>query len=178
MRFLDPRGVVRRHDQRNIAERRHLAAIAAEQAYPGDAELAGGLQCHENVGGIAGCGNAEQAVAPAADGADLARKHLFVAIVVADAGERRGIRGQGDRSERIALCTKPSGQLGGDVLAIGGGTAVAAEQQLASAAQRIGDRAGCCREDRLQPGHSLKGFKVRLQRIGERTHPRVTSGEL
>jgi hypothetical protein len=24
----------------------------------------------------------------------------------------------------------------------------------------------------------LKGFKVRLQRIGERTHPRVTSGEL
>lgn len=64
------------------------------------------------------------------------------------------------------------------MLAIGGGTAVTTEQQFAAPAQRIGDRTARGRKGGLQPGHSLEGFKVRLQRMRERTHPRVTSAEL
>src|SRR5262249_50952131 len=74
----------------------------------------------------------------------LAREHTLVAIVVADRGEERGVRGQRDRRQRLSLVAEAADELGGKVLRIRGAAAVAAGENLATRTQALvhhGDRA-------------------------------------
>ena len=82
-------------------------------------------------------------VAGAADRFDLAREQALVAVVVADRGEHRGVGGQREGGQARAVVGEPADQLAGQMLRVGGAAAVAGEQDLVAAAQRVD--AGRCR---------------------------------
>ena len=128
------RAVVRDgHDQARIGDRLDLAAVAAGERRGGDAHAARRLQRRDDVGRLAGGGDADGEVAAPADRLDLPREKLLEAEIVADRGERRRVGGQRDRGDRRAVLDVADGQLGREVLRIGGAAAIAEEQDLAAA---------------------------------------------
>ena len=66
----------------------------------------------------------------------LAREHLLEAVVVADRRHRRAVVGQRQRGQRRALEQVAAGELGGDVLGVGGAAAVAEHSTLPPARKR------------------------------------------
>jgi hypothetical protein len=101
----------------------------------------------QHVGRVAARGEGEQHVAGRAQRRDLLGEDDFVAVVVADRGEDRGVDGEGDRGEARALALEPADELGREVLGVGRRAAVAAHQDLAPAGDaadqrtdRVGDR--------------------------------------
>ena len=135
VRFLNPCGVGRGYDKGDIAMRDQLATVAPKKSDSCQPEICCGLKRLQNVDRITGGRDAEKAIAPMPQRADLSRKHLIESVVVADAGERGTIGGQCDRSNGRALGAQPAGQFGCDMLAIGGRSAVAAKQQFTAIAQ-------------------------------------------
>ncbi len=65
-------------------------------------------------------------------GFDLTAEDLFEAVVVADGGEDGGIGGKSDGGQAFAMAAEASDQLGGNVLGIGRGAAVAAQVDAAA----------------------------------------------
>ena len=80
----------------------------------------------DNVGGVAGGGDADQNVAGTSERAHLFAEHMVKAVVVADGGQRGSVRRQRDGGKFHALFFKASGHFGGEVLRVGSRTAVAA----------------------------------------------------
>ncbi len=95
-------------------------------------------------GRTAAGGDRDQRVARARQRLHLLREHLIEMVVVADRGERRGVGGERNRRKRRTLALEAVGELGGEVLGIGGRTAVAADENLAAVAQCRSKPDGCC----------------------------------
>ena len=84
----------------------------------------------EDVGGVAGGGDAEEDVAGLAEGFDLAGEDLVEAEVVAAGGEDGGVGGEGDGAEGGAVVGEADDELGDEVLGVGGGASVAGDEEL------------------------------------------------
>src|SRR5262249_36236738 len=75
-----------------------------------------------------------------AQGAQLPREHVLEAHVVAGGGQGRAIGGQRDRGDRRPVLDVADGELGRQVLRVGGAAAIAEPQDLAAAAGRRNGR--------------------------------------
>jgi hypothetical protein len=145
----------------------HLVAGVADRARAGaghrpraQAALPGGLDRGQQVGAAAAGGQHDQHVAGAAVRAHLAGEDLLEAVVVADRGERRGVRRQGDRGQRDPVVAQLAGQLGGQMLGLGGAPAVAGHQHPA-AGEEVGAQLGA------PAGQAGSDAAVGVERRGE-----------
>ena len=142
MCFLGGRSVVAGDDEIDSGESPGLAAAAAEEGYAGQAEALRFGEGGENVGGVAARGEDDQQVAGTGEAGDLARERVFVAVIVADAGEQRAVGGKGDRGERAAILGVATDKFGGEMGGLGGAAAVAADEQFSAAAEGLENEAG------------------------------------
>lgn len=118
MGLLDSCGVVARYNQRQVAQVAEQSAISSEQSDPSDVQFLCRLERLNDIGGVARRGDADQAIPGFAERADLSRKHLIEAVVVADAGECRGVSGQSERREGSSFSSESAGELRRDMLAV------------------------------------------------------------
>lgn len=142
MCFLGGRSVVAGDDEIDSGESPGLAAAAAEEGDAGQAKALRFGEGGENVGGVAARGEDDQQVAGTGEAGDLARERVFVAVIVADAGEQRAVGGKGDRGERAAILGVATDEFGGEMGGLGGAAAVAADEQLSAAAEGLENEAG------------------------------------
>ena len=84
-------------------------------------------------------GKRQQHVAALAEARDLAREHLFEAVIVGDRRQCRGVGGQRDRGVAGTVLLVAADDLGGDMLGVGGAAAIADDQELVAGAQRRDD---------------------------------------
>jgi len=99
------------------------------------AQFAGLEQTGAHVGAVARGRDADGDIAGCAKRLDLAGKDGFEAVIVADRGESGGIGGEGDRGHTAALTAKASDELGGEMLRVGGTSAVAEPEDFSAVAQ-------------------------------------------
>ena len=165
--LLDARGPVVRHAQVHVAGRQHGADLAAALARErDDAHLAFVRRGdrRDDVGRIPGRRYREQRVPGGAERAHLLRVHLLERVVVRDRGEQRRVRGERKRGELGALPLEAADHLGGEVLRVGRGPAVAAGEDLAVAEQARREQvrgAGDRRRERVRRG------ELQLRAVGE-----------
>ncbi len=120
VRLLDVHGNGGGNDDVVIAEGAHLTAVIAGEADGSDALAAGLLECVDDVGGVAGGGDAEEDVSGLAEGLDLACEDLVEAEVVADGGEDGGVRGESNGAEGGAVDGETDDELCDEVLGVSG----------------------------------------------------------
>src|SRR6185312_9444460 len=116
----------------------HAASSVAGEADGGEAHLAGLVEGAEDVGRVAGGGDAEEDVAGLAEGFDLALEDVVEAVVVAAGGEDGGVRGEGNGAEGGAVDGEADGEFGGEMLGVGGGATVAGDEELVAGAHGVG----------------------------------------
>ena len=104
--------------------------------------FAGLVEGVEDVGGVAGGGDAEEDVAGLAEGFDLAGEDLVEAEVVGAGGEDGGVGGEGDGAEGGAVVGEADDELGDEVLGVGGGASVAGDEELAAGLHGVGGELG------------------------------------
>ncbi len=92
----------------------------------------GGLDGFDDVLRVAGGGDGQQDIARMAERAYLLGKHHVVGVVVGDGGDDRGIGGECDGGQFLALALEAAHQLSGEMLRITSGAAVTAGQNLAA----------------------------------------------
>ncbi len=153
-----------RDDQLAGGEALGLAAAAAKEGEAGDAELLRLLEGGDDVGGVAARSDDDHEVARPGQAGDLAREDLFVAKIVADAGQERAVRGKGDRGQGPAGLGVAAHELRREVRRLGRAAAVPADQQLAAAAQRLEDQLAGPVDGRPDLGQRLQ----RARGLGER----------
>ena len=156
-----------------IRVRRHLGG---RRAGDGDRRQAAGprrAQAVDDVRRAARRRDADRHVAGAAERLDLAAEHALEAVVVADRGEHAGVRGQRQRRQGAALAGEAAGQLGGEVLRLGGGSAVAEHQHAPIRGQRgpaerggLGDLRGQRLESALDADRVGDRAAHRVDRVG------------
>src|SRR5207247_716407 len=95
-------------------------------------EMLGGGEGAEDVGGVAAGGEADEEVACVAEGFDLAREDLVEAEIVGGAGDDGGIA-QRDGGEGAAVFLETGDELFGEMHGVGGGAAVAGDEDFAFA---------------------------------------------
>src|SRR5690606_38142681 len=98
--------------------------------------LAGDLDGSDDVRRVSARRDRDEDVAFASERAHLAREHLLEGVVVGDRGEDRRIGGERDRGELGPLALVAADELGGQMLAVGGRSAVAADEDLAVGGER------------------------------------------
>src|SRR5277367_3279090 len=104
--------------------------------------FAGLLEGFEDVGGVAGGGDAEEDVAGLAEGFDLAGEDLVEAEVVGAGGEDGGVGGECDGAEGGAVFGEADYELGYEVLGVSGGAPVAGNEELVAGFERLGGELG------------------------------------
>ena len=112
MRFLDVHGYGGGDDDVVIAEVVHFAAAVAGEADGDEVLFSGLVEGVEDVGRVAGGGDAEEEVAGLAEGFDLAGEDLVEAEVVGAGCEDGGVGGEGDGAEGGAVVGKADDELG------------------------------------------------------------------
>lgn len=120
----------------------YFAAVAAGQGDDVHIAFVCGFDGFDDVGGIAGGGNADEDVACTSERAHLFAEYVVETVVVADGGQRGGVCGQGDGGEFHAFFLKTPGHFGGEVLRVGSRTAVAAGQDFAVVHQALQHQLG------------------------------------
>ena len=140
--FLDVHGDGGGDDDVVITELAHFSAAGAGEADGGEAGFAGLFEGVENVGGVAGGGDAEEEVAGFGDGFDLAGKYCVVAEVVGAGGEDRGVGGEGDGAKGGTVVGEADDELGDEVLGVGGGATVAGYEEFAAGLHGFGGEFG------------------------------------
>src|SRR5213078_5230259 len=154
----------RGHAQAEIDQTRERPAVAAGEGDGLDAELPARLDRAQHARGAAAGGDGERDVAPDAERAHLAREHLVVAVVVGDGGERRGVGGERDGSQRLPFALEPPDELRREVLRVGGAAAVAEEEEFPPAGERLGDQVHGARERlAILLQEDLAGARARLE---------------
>ena len=118
-------------------QRGHAAAVAAGEGDDGHLTIMCSLNGLDDIRGVAAGGNRQQYIARLAECADLLGEDLVVAVVVGDGGDGRAVGGQGDGRQAGALALETVEQLGGEMLGIAGGAAVAAGKNLALVEQGL-----------------------------------------
>jgi hypothetical protein len=140
--FLDVHGDVGGDDYVVIAEVPHLAAAVAAEADGDEVHRAGLVEGLEDIGGVAGGGDAEEDVSGLAEGFDLTREDAIEAKVVAGSGKDRGVCGEGDGAEGGTVCGEADYKLGNEVLGVGGGASVAGDEEFAASLHGVGGDLG------------------------------------
>jgi hypothetical protein len=125
-----------------VAEVGHFASAVAGKADGGDVHLFGLMKGIEDVGGVAGGGDAEEDVAGLAEGFDLAREDVVEAEVVAGGGKDGGVGGEGDGAKGGAVGGEADDELGYEVLGVGGRASIAGDEELAAVLHGGGGEAG------------------------------------
>ena len=125
-----------------VGEGAHVTAVVAGEADGVDGVGAAVLKGAEDVGGVAGGGDAEEDVAGGAEGFELAGEDAVEAEVVAGGGEDGGIGGEGDGAEGGAVDGEADDELGDEVLGVGGGATVAGDEELAAGLEGGGGEFG------------------------------------
>jgi hypothetical protein len=118
----------------------------------------------EHVRRVAAGGDGEQDVAGLAEREHLLGEDLLVVVVVGDRREGGRVGGQRHRRQPGALALEAVEQLGGEVLRVGRGAAVAARQDLAARHEPLDHQLGGAR-DRL--GERLGGGELGLGAVGK-----------
>ena len=136
--LLDVHGGGGGDDDVVVAEVAHLAAAAAAEADGDDVHLAGLIEGAEDVGGVAGGGDAKEDVAGLAERFDLAGEDLIEAEVVAAGGEDGGVGGESDGTEGWAVVGEADDEFGDEVLGVGGGASVTGDEELAAGLHGVG----------------------------------------
>ena len=131
-----------RDDDVVVAEVAHFAAAGAGEADGGNAGFPGLMEGVEDVGGVAGGGDAEKEVAWCAEGFDLAGEDLVESKVVGAGGEDGGVGGEGDGAEGRAVVGEADDELGDEVLGVGGRASVAGDEELVAGLHRAGGEFG------------------------------------
>ena len=106
-----------------------------------DAERARALEGLDAVLRVARGGDGEQYVAGLAESFDLALEDVVEVIVVADRGEDAGVRREGNRAESRAVDGEACNELGDQVLSVGSGASIAADEQLVAGLHGVGGEA-------------------------------------
>ena len=101
------------------------------------------MEGFEDVGGVAGGGDAEEDVAGLAECFDLALEEAIEAEVVAACGEDGGVGGEGDGAESGAVDGEAYDEFGDEVLGVGGGATVAGDEEFVAGAHGLGDELAC-----------------------------------
>ena len=130
--FLDVHGDVGGDDDVVIAEVPHLTAAASAEADGDEVHLAGLMEGLEDIGGVAGGGDAEEDVAGLTEGFDLTREDAIEAEVVAGGGKDGGVGGEGYGAEGGTVGGEADYELGDEVLGVGGGASVAGDEEFAA----------------------------------------------
>ena len=133
LHLLNPRNGVGRHPQFNLAESGHFTSIASRKTDGVDTRVGGGTQGSQHVGRAPRGGQSHQYIPGASEGSEGAGQTGFVAVVIADRSEDRGIGIESDTSQSRAIVEKTADQLTRQVLAVGRTAAVAAEKNRAPA---------------------------------------------
>ena len=157
MHFLDACGARTGHDERQIDGRGQCAAVAAQQADGGDVVAARVVDSREHVRGVTRGAERQQQVAGSGKRLQLAREDLFEAVVVADGGERRGVGGQGHAGQALALGLEAAGEFGGEVLGVGGRSAIATGEHASAPAQGLGQPVRRAHDVGRHLTHSVEG---------------------
>ena len=145
MNFLDAAGSVGRRADADAAEACKFSSRGSGKADYFHALFLGCLGRFQDVGGIAAGGNRNQDVAAAAEGLDLAGKNFFKTVVVGNCGEKRSVGGQGNCWKWFSVFFEAAGEFGCEVLAVGSGAAVAAQEDFAAFFQgRRNECGGVC----------------------------------
>jgi hypothetical protein len=122
-----------------------IARFAAAVAGEGDGSYAGLfslLESLEDVGRVAGSGDAEEDVAGLAEGFELAGEDLVEAEVVAAGGEDGGVGGEGNGAKGGAGVGEADDELGYEMLGVGGGASVAGDEEFVARLHRGGGEFG------------------------------------
>lgn len=161
--FLNACGDGRRHADPNVAKALQLAPVVACHRY----------DLHPNAACFFCSANNAQAVAAGAKGdqdvtfptmcLDLARIDLFEAVVVGNRSERGSIGVEGESRQRFTFFLEAADELGGEMLSIGSGAAVATEEDLLSGLQTCGDGLGCFENWPFDRGKSGYGLLMSLK---------------
>ena len=89
--FLDAGGVVGGDDDFVIAAAFGLSAVFAGDEDGDDIEFFGRLECADDIGAIAAGGEADEDIARFGESFYATGENMFVAVVVADAGDGGGV---------------------------------------------------------------------------------------
>ena len=128
--LLDVHGDVGRDDDVVVAEGAHGSAAVSGEADGGDALGVGLIDGVDDVGRVAGGGDAEEDVAGLSECFDLAGEDEVEAEVVAGGGEDGGVGGECDGAECGAVDGEADDELCDEVLSIRCGTSVAGDEEL------------------------------------------------
>ena len=135
MALLNAGRVVGRDVEQHIRQGLHAAAGFAGEGDSLHAQFAGGLESAEDIGGVAGGGDAHEHITPARGAAQQSGIDLVVAVVVGDGGEIGAVAVERLGVEGRAVVVEATRQLSGEVLRVGGASAIAAEMDSAARTQ-------------------------------------------
>jgi len=100
------------------------------------------FQSGKNIPRLAAGGDHDQDIARLPESRHLSREDLGELIVVTDRREESGIDGEGHRRIGTPVFLKAAGELSGQMSAVAGAAAVAAEHQLVTRQKRIAGKGG------------------------------------
>lgn len=133
--FLDACGAVGWHDDLMIAGAARLAAVFPGEQDGGDAEGFRLDESGEHIGAVAAGGEADEHIARFAKRLDAAGKYLFVAVIVADAGDGGGVGVETDGGQGTTIPAITTDELFGQMHGIRRAAAIAAGEELAAVFQ-------------------------------------------
>ena len=161
--FLNACGDGRRHADPNVAKALQLAPVVARHRndfHPDAARLFGGVNdAHALAAGAKG----DQDVTFPTMCLDLARIDLVEAVVVGNRSERGSIGVEGESRQRFTFFLEAADELGGEMLSVRSGAAVATEEDLLSGLQTCGDGLGCFENRPFYRGKSSYGLLMSLK---------------
>ena len=162
--FLDVHRDVGGDDDVDVGEVFHCAAVVAGVGDGVEAEGVGQLESADAVLRVAGGGDGEEDVAGLAEGFDLALEDVVEGMVVADGGEDAAVGGEGDGTEGGAVDGEAGYELGYEVLGVGCGATVAADEELVAGLHGVGGDVGGFDDGGVDggvvadPGHGFYGL--------------------
>jgi len=159
MHFLDTWRVLARDDEAEIAALRKAGALRARHAEHGEPSRARRLDRSQHVGRAAARRHRDEEIALFAKRLDLTRVHAAESGIVSDRGENGAIGGERDRGHRASVAKEAADQLGGEVLSLGGASAVSAKEDGFPARGCLGEPPCHALEKRFLPLEGLREEK-------------------
>ncbi len=158
--LLDAGGVAGRNGEEMIAQRGHASAALAREADGTQVLGACSLQCGDDIAAVAAGGDADDQVSGLAQCLHLAGKDGIKAVIVADGGQNRGVRGERNRGHAATFAAEAPDDLCGQMLGVGGAATIAAPQDAVAVGQGLAH--GMCNafELLLLGGDSLDEIEV------------------
>jgi len=135
--FLNAGGAVGWHDDFMIAGAACLAAVFPSEQDGSDAEGFCGGKSGEHIGAVTAGGEADENIARFAKRFDAAGKHLFVAVIIADAGNRGGVGVEADGRQGAAISVITTDKFLGQMHGIRRAATIAAGEKFPTVFQRL-----------------------------------------